>query len=164
VNSGRLLAFAAVAFFASCSGFSTLTPQNLNDAKVKWASSRPAFYTMVVKMEGDRLDASEYEVHVENGLVTSLKRNGTAVIPALGQPLSQDYSMDGLFNILEQEMALAETEPVKLGAPAGYRAYLMAKFESDGRLLKYRRTVGGGANSTIDIVVQKFESHAKPGV
>jgi hypothetical protein len=119
---------------------------------------------MVVKMDGDRLDASEYEVRVENGMVTSLKRNGTAVIPTLGQPPSQDYSMDGLFNTLEQEMALATSEPVKLGAPAGYQAYLMAKFASDGRLLQYRRTVGGGANSTIDIVVQSFEPLGKPGV
>src|SRR6185436_2337948 len=110
-------------------------------------------------MSGDRLEKSEYDVSVENGMVTSLKRNGQAVNSFQGQ----DYSMDGLFNIIREEMDLSST-PAKLGAPEGYTAYLMADFDSTtGRLLKYRRSVGGGANNTIDIVVQTFEPQARPG-
>jgi hypothetical protein len=59
-------------------------------------------------------------------------------------------------------MELSKT-PAKLGAGAGYTAYLMADFDSaTGRLVKYRRAVGGG-NSSIDIVVQTFEPQVRPG-
>ena len=44
--------------------------------------------------------------------------------------------MDGLFRILHQEMGLAE-KPNLLGAPEGYAAYPMARFdEQSGRLIE----------------------------
>ena len=143
----------------SCSGLSTLTPQMIDQAEKQWNASKPASYRLVVTMSGDRLEKSEYDVRVENGTVTSLTRNGKAVNSFQGQ----DYSMDGLFSIIREEMDLSGT-PGKLGAPEGYTAYLMADFDSaTGRLLKYRRSVGGGANNSIDIVVQSFEPQVKPG-
>jgi hypothetical protein len=151
--------FAVVAFLAACSGMDSLTSGELRQQKDKWTAANVKSYTMVLQMGGDRLERSDYEVRVEGGVVTSLKRNGKDVSPAQGQ----DYSMDGLFGILEQELTLAEADPTKLGAPAGYKAYLMARFGTDGRLLKYRRSVGGGANNSIDIEVQKFEPQGKPG-
>ena len=129
----------------------------VDQAEKEWNASKPASYRLVVSMEGDRLEKSEYDVRVENGVVTSLTRNGKAVNSFQGQ----DYSMDGLFGIIRQELDLAGT-PSRLGAPEGYTAYLMARFDSTGRLLQYRRTVGG-ANNTIDIVVQSFEPQKKPG-
>jgi len=142
----------------SCSGLSTLTPQMIDQAEKQWNASKPASYRLVVTMVGDRVEKSDYDVRVENGVVTSLTRNGKAVNSFQGQ----DYSMDGLFRIIREEMDLSST-PMKLGAPEGYTAYLMADFDSTtGRLLKYRRSVGGVSNS-IDIVVQTFEPQAKPG-
>jgi len=143
----------------SCSGLSPLTPQMIDQAEKQWNASKPASYRLVVTMSGDRLEKSEYEVRVENGTVTRLTRNGQAVNSFQGQ----DYSMDGLFSIIREEMDLSST-PGKLGAPEGYTAYLMADFDNaTGRLLKYRRSVGGGANNSIDIVVQSFEPQGKPG-
>jgi hypothetical protein len=145
-------------FLASCSGLSTLTPQMIDQAEKKWDASKPASYHLMVTMSGDRLEKSEYDVLVENGTVTRLTRNGKAVNSFQGQ----DYSMDGLFRIIREEMELSST-PMKLGAPEGYTAYLMADFDkATGRLLKYRRSVGGATNS-IDIVVQSFEPRAKSG-
>jgi len=131
----------------------------IDQAEKQWNASKPASYRLVVTMSGDRLEKSEYEVRVENGTVTRLTRNGQAVNSFQGQ----DYSMDGLFSIIREEMDLSST-PGKLGAPEGYTAYLMADFDNaTGRLLKYRRSVGGGANNSIDIVVQSFEPQGKPG-
>lgn len=142
----------------ACSGLSDLTPQMLDEAEKQWNATKPASYHLVVTMSGDRVDESAYDVQVTNGAVTSLTRNGTEVHSAQGQ----DYSMDGLFRLIRDEMELSAT-PVKLGAQAGHAAYLMARFDkASGRLLKYRRVVGGGKNS-IDIVVQKFEPQTKPG-
>jgi len=104
-------------------------------------------------MKGDRVERGEFDVEVQNNVVTSLKRNGAAVRSGAGQ----DYSIDGLFKIIRDEVDLSRN-PVLLGAPEGYSAYLMARFDGNtGRLQHYRRSVGGASNS-IDIEVLKFEA------
>ena len=103
-------------------------------------------------MQGDRVETGRFEVTVQNGQVVSLRRNGQVVLPGRGQ----DYSMDGLFRMLDQELELAR-KPELLGAPEGYRAYPMARFDPEnGHIVHYRRTVGGAKNS-IDITVSGFE-------
>ena len=125
----------------------------LDEAEQKWNAGEPASYRLVVVMEGDRVERGEFEVRVEGGVVTELRRNGLAVNVKGGQ----DYSMDGLFKMVREEMDLAKN-PALFGAPAGYSAYLMARFDNrTGGLLQYRRSVGGISNS-IDIQVLSFEA------
>ena len=153
VQSCRIL--AALLVLVSCSGLSTLTPATLDESEAKWNAAKPSSYRMVVSMEGDRVEHGEFDVRVETGTVTELRRNGEAVNVKSGQ----DYSMDGLFKMIREEMELAKN-PSLFGAPAGYSAYLMARFDGrTGGLLQYRRSVGGISNS-IDIQVLSFE--AKP--
>ena len=143
---------AGFVLIAGCSGLGTLTPELLDQAEQKWNASKPAAYHLVVAMKGDRVEFGEYDVEVKNHVVTSLKRNGAVVDSKVGQ----DYSMDGLFRILREEIDLARN-PSLFGAPAGYSAYLMASFDqSSGRLKQYRRSVGGISNS-IEIEVLQFD-------
>jgi len=143
----------------SCSGLNTLTPAMLNEAERKWNADKPASYGMVVSMEGDRVEKEEFDVEVVRGMVTTLRRNGELV--KLNN--AEDYSMDGLFTLIHNEMDLAKDPVNKFGAPAGYTAYLMARFDSgSGRLLHYRRAVGG-INNSIDIEVLRFEKRLEPG-
>jgi len=136
----------------SCSRLSSLTPDMLNDAQNRWNSAKPASYRVVIVMKGDRIQREQFDVTVKAGRVTSIRRNGQE----LSAPAGQDYSMDGLFRILQQELALAQ-KPTLLGAPEGYSAYPMASFDGkSGRLIEYKRTVGGTSN-TIDIQVLQFE-------
>ena len=144
---------AAMLWLASSSGLSTLTPAMLEEAEAKWKTFKPSDYRLVVAMKGDRVELGEFDVTVEGGAVTALKRNGTAVSLSAGQ----DYSMEGLFRIIHLEMDLAKN-PVLLGAQPGYSVYLMGRFDSrTGGLLHYRRAVGGISNS-IDIEVLSFET------
>jgi hypothetical protein len=130
----------------------TLTPALLEASEQKWRASRPEFYRLVVEMEGDRVEVGRFEVVVRSGSVVSLRRNDQVVLP----DRAQDYSMDGLFRMLRQELGLLE-KPALLGAPPGYSAYAMAQFDPEtGRLIQYRRTVGGASN-TIDIAVLEYE-------
>lgn len=155
VRSAGIL-FLLLLLEASCSGLNTLTPEMLNEAEMKWNASKPSSYRLVVTMEGDRVERGEFDVEVHEGKVTRLKRNGEVVKPTE----SQDYSMDGMFKIIRDEIDLARN-PSVLGAQEGYSAYLMAKFDSrTGRLEHYRRAVGGISNS-IDIRVDRFEPEAK---
>jgi hypothetical protein len=143
--------FLIVAILPSCSGLDTLTPDLLDQAETKWNQSKPQSYRLVIEMKGDRVPAEQFEVAVQGAQVTSLRRNGRIVQPTA----DQDYSMDGLFRMLHQEMALVQ-KPALLGAPEGYSAYPMSRFDTQsGRLIEYRRTVGGVSN-TIDIRVTEF--------
>jgi hypothetical protein len=146
------MAFLAVA----CSRLPALTIDTLSQAEEKWKAHQPAQYRLVIEMSGDRVEAGHFEVNVRDGKVVSLRRNGIGI----GESSGQNYSMEGLFHMLEQELGLAE-KPSMLGAPEGYAVYTNAKFdETTGRLLHYRRIVGGTSNS-IDVDVRDYQEESK---
>jgi hypothetical protein len=147
-----LFAVALVCALFACSRLQPLTVDVLQQAEAKWMAHRPPFYRLTIEMSGDRVETGRFEVTVRGGQVESLRRNGLVIQPNAGQ----DYSMDGLFHMLEQELGLAE-RPATLGAPEGYAVYLYAKFDDmTGRLIRYQRTVGGASNS-IDVNVIEFK-------
>jgi hypothetical protein len=147
----RLLTTAMLCLMFACSRLQPLTLDVLTQAQAQWKTHRPEFYRLVIEMSGDRVDTGRFEVAVRSGQVVSLRRNGLVIRPNAGQ----DYSMDGLFHMLEQELGLAE-RPATVGAPEGYSVYLNARFDDmTGRLIRYRRIVGGTSNS-IDIKVLEF--------
>jgi hypothetical protein len=130
-----------------------LTPQILEQAEQKWAAHQPGEYRLLIEMSGDRVETGRFEVQVRSGQVVSFRRNALVLPPDRGQ----DYTIEGLFHVLEQELGLAE-KPATLGAPEGYTVYLTAKFDdATGRLIHYRRIVGGTSNS-IDISVIQYET------
>ena len=136
---------------AGCSRLDTLTPEGLDQAEQKWKAHQPAAYRLVIEMSGDRVETGRFEAAIRGGQVVSLRRNGVGIIPGRGQ----DYSMDGLFQMLKQELGLAE-KPSMLGAPPGYSVYAQALFdENTGRLIRYSRSVGGTSNA-IDVRVVEY--------
>jgi hypothetical protein len=141
---------------AACSRLPALTPDILAGAEQKWNVHKPDSYRLVVDMSGDRVESGRFEVDVRSGRVLSLRRNGLVIRPNSGQ----DYTMEGLFHMLKQELGLAE-KPAMLGAPPGYSVYISAQFdEVTGRLIRYRRTVGGAANS-IEVSVEEFAENGR---
>jgi hypothetical protein len=150
----RSLTMAAMLYFCvACSRLQPLTSDRLTEAEAKWKAHRPGAYRLVIEMSGDRIETGRFDVSVAGGQITGLRRNSLVIRPNAGQ----DYSMDGLFHMLEQELGLAE-KPATLGAPEGYSIYLSARFDdATGRLVRYRRIVGGTSNS-IDVSVMEFEA------
>jgi hypothetical protein len=141
---------------AACSRLPTLTADTLRQAEQKWNSQKPDVYRLVIEMSGDRVETGRFEIEVRAGQVVSLRRNGLVIRANAGQ----DYSMEGLFHMLEQELGLAE-KPAIVGAPPGYSVYTNAKFDdTTGRLIRYRRIVGGTSNS-IEINVVEFDNNLK---
>ena len=146
------LGVSILLFSAACARLPALTPDILRAAEQKWTAHKPASYRLVVEMSGDRVETGRFEVEVMAGQVVSFRRNGLIISPNPGQ----DYTMDGLFHMLTQELGLAE-KPTMLGAPPGYSVYLNAEFDEDsGRLIRYRRIVGGVSNS-IDVHVTEWQ-------
>jgi hypothetical protein len=149
----RLTIAAMLCFCGACSRLQPLTSDRLTEVEAKWKAQRPDAYRLVIDMSGDRIETGRFDVSVARGQITSLRRNSLVIRPNAGQ----DYSMDGLFHMLEQELGLAE-RPATLGAPEGYSIYLSARFDdATGRLIRYRRIVGGTSNS-IDVSVVEFEA------
>ena len=129
-----------------------MTEDRIREAETRWRASRPGYYRMVLEMSGDRVETGRFAVVVRDGQVVSLRRNGQPIAPGRGQ----DYTVDGLFGMIQQELVLSKT-PATLGAPGGYSAYLMAQFDPEtGRLVEYNRSVGGASNG-ITIKVLEFE-------
>ena len=157
VQVKRTFLCAAILFAsAACSRLPTLTPEILTEAKQKWDSHKPGSYRLVMEMSGDRVETGRFEVDVRAGQVVSVRRNGLAIPPTV----DQNYTMEGLFHMLAQELGLAE-KPTTLGAPPGYSVYTTAKFDDNsGRLLRYRRIVGGTSNS-IEVSVVAYEEDGK---
>jgi hypothetical protein len=147
-----MTSLAVLIFFTACTRLPPLMSEVLLQAEQKWTMHRPDSYRLVIDMSGDRVEAGKFEVQVRSNKVADIRRNGVTISPNLGQ----DYSMEGLFHMLEQELGLAE-KPTMLGAPEGYAVYTNARFDDmTGRLIRYRRTVGGTSNS-IEINVLEFQ-------
>jgi hypothetical protein len=146
---------ACLLLLSACSRLPPLTSEVLSQAEQKWAIHKPDSYRLVIDMSGDRVETGRFEVLVSSNKIASIRRNGVTISPNAGQ----DYSMEGLFHMLEQELGLAE-RPAMLGAPDGYAVYTDAKFDDlTGRLIRYRRTVGGTANS-IDVNVLEYQPNS----
>jgi hypothetical protein len=153
VADSRKALLLLILIFAACSRLSELTRDTLHAAQTRWEQSGPANYHMIVEMSGDRIEASKYDVTVRSKQVVKLERNGQAVPSGSS---SESFSVDGLFAILDEEIELTQ-KPVALGAPPGYSSYPMASFDnSNGRLVRFQRSVGGTKNS-IEIRVREFE-------
>ena len=139
---------------SGCSRLNPLTPEVLDAAQQKWKTNQPASYRIVIDMSGDRVEAGRFEANVRNGEVITLRRNGLVIAPGRGQ----EYSMEGLFQMLRQELGLAE-KPAMLGAPGGYSVYMQAQFDdTTGRLIRYSRSVGGTSNA-VEIDVAEYEAN-----
>jgi hypothetical protein len=147
-----IISVACLLLFAACSRLPPLTDEVLSHAEQKWAMHKPNGYRLVIDMSGDRVEKGKFEVQISSNKEVSIRRNGVVISPNPGQ----DYSMEGLFHMLEQELGLAE-RPAMLGAPDGYSVYTNAKFDDvTGRLIRYRRIVGGTSNS-IDVDVLDYQ-------
>jgi hypothetical protein len=137
---------------AACSRLPAVTTDILKENERKWKAHKPDSYRLQLEMSGDHVESGRFEVEVRMGEITSLRHNGLVVRPNAGQ----DYTMDGLFHMLAQELSLAG-KPALLNAPPGYSVYTTARFdEESGRLIRYRRVVGGTSNA-IEVNVLEFQ-------
>lgn len=159
----RLLLLAAIGLVAAAAGFyfasDRLPPLDaaaLAAARARWRAHGPDTYTMSLVMEGSALARGRYRVTVRARRVQAVTRDG--------QPVTGDldaYGVDGLFQLLTQELALAAEPQRGFGAPSGYQAYLNARFDAtDGKPLRYRRVVGG-SGAWVEWTLEELTSGAE---
>ena len=121
-----------------------LTSEVLEAAKERWNATGIRDYDLRYRMH-DNL----YEVKARNGVVTELKVNGRAA--RTGDPNA--YSVEGLFDTLEQEL---ENVADPAGPLAGGRGTMpmRVRFNAErGHIERYLRgPSGGGRGVTIELI------------
>ena len=130
-----------------------LDAAGLEAARGRWRASHIQDYRMTLVMEGRELGKGSFEVVVRGGKAQSMTRDGAAT----GGDASA-YTVDGLLDTLERELAMAADPQAALGAPAGYRAWLQAELDpGTGLPRRFRRVVGGGGGKWVEWRVTRFE-------
>ena len=127
-----------------------LTNSELETAERQWAANGSSSYHLVVRVNAARMSAVVYDVVARNGKIAAIKRDGQTIQPEG----AEDYSISGLFRLLQQELRLMDRSPS--GTPVAL-AEMFARFDPEtGRLERYRRSTGQ-SSGTLKIEVLKYE-------
>ncbi|UCE01596.1 MAG: hypothetical protein JSW67_09940 [Candidatus Latescibacterota bacterium] len=148
---GAVVLGLATALGVRSDSLAELTQERLTQARERWSRHAPADYVLELQVHADRLENAHFHLRVRDGEVLEALQNGS-----VRAARADAYTVAGLFDILERELELALDPSSGFGAPAGYRAYLKARFDPDyGYPLRYRRSVGGTSNA-VEITVLRF--------
>jgi len=146
------LASAAATLWLTGDRLPPLSVEALEAARQRWQSHGMNAYHLEIEMEGSELERGRYGVAVDGARIR-VDRNGA--------PIGGDgraYTVPGLFDLLEQELTLAENPGRGYGAPPGYAAYLFADFDDErGLPTAFRRVVGGGSGRWAEWTIVSFE-------
>lgn len=137
----------------ACGPTLDVTEPALREARAKWNRANVRDYNLEWVAQGPRL-SGHYVVFVRGGRVEqvrSIQSGGREIIVKPGDP--HFYSIDGLFQTLEEELDQARSEH-PFGQPAG--AHVLMRFDADPTLgfpARYRRDVSGSKMAlSIDVV------------
>ncbi|HZR81596.1 MAG TPA: hypothetical protein VFD92_10910 [Candidatus Binatia bacterium] len=134
-----------------------LSATTLEAAERRWDARGSDSYHLVVRVRAPRFEPAVYDLVVSGGKLVAIERNGAAVPP--GDAHRYDYSVAGLFGMLQQDLRLADV-PAIGDVPA---VDLRAEFEpATGRLVCYRRTVGAARRRVLLVEVLQYEPTASP--
>jgi len=143
----------AAGWFLRGDALEPLTRANLNLARERWRHAGIRDYDVHMQM-----NASEYAVVVRSGIVTQVRVNG------LEAPSNtwRNYSVDGLFGTLEQELDNLTDPTLPFAAPTMV-VLARVRFHSEwGFPQRYLRS-GGPMGKTAVIEVRSFRRLSGPG-
>ncbi len=136
-----------------------LTAATLAAARERWARQGPDDYHAVVRVRPPRAPVELWEVEVASGAIVKMVLDGRELGP--DDPKRGDYSVTGIFDLLETDLRWTTVESVGDTPPIDLRA----EFDGEtGRLIRYRRTVGTGKRRVLLVEVLSYEPAASPPV
>jgi hypothetical protein len=136
----------------ACARGEPLAGDRIEAAERRWQAAGLGDYRLALSIEGDRVQAGDFQIEVRGGTVTSASRNGTAVA-------SRDlfYTVPGLFTFLRDEQGMAAAPERYFGVPAGTPVTQRARFHAElGYPERYLRAVRGTQHG-IEIIVHRVE-------
>jgi hypothetical protein len=148
-----IIAFLSlIAPLSGCGGGEDVTRQAIKEARARWDKGGIRNYDLEWETTGPA--QGHYAVTVRSGEVRSVEGVGSDGKRFPLKPVETKlYSVDGLFTVVADELAILDTER-PFGLPKGSQAVL--RFTTDptlGYLKSYRRDVMGAPRAlTIDVV------------
>jgi hypothetical protein len=116
-----------------------LTPERLEAARALWQSQGPAGYDLDLEKLGER--PGPVHVEVRNSEVATVTIDGWEPSPWT----KETWTVPGQFQMLEQELVLAEDPVHQMQAKAGTQIRLRCEFDRQyGFPRQFQRTVYGG--------------------
>ncbi len=149
---------AALFLLSACSGLGPppmepLTASTLEAARRRWEANGADSYHLVVRVRAPRVRTPTlYDLVVAGDRLVRVARNGEVLSP--GTAARYDYSVPGLFALLGDDLKL-----VDVGGRGGTPPIdLRVRFEPEtGRLVRYRRSVGGARRRVLLVEVLAYE-------
>lgn len=145
---------AALAFLAmgGCAKGDPLTAKAIDAAEARWRAAPMGAYRMRLEITGDRIEEGEFVVEVRDSVVASVTRNGESITTR-----DDFYTVDGLFDMLRQELEMAAQPQLFWQQPTNSRIYQRALFdEKSGYCRRYLRSVTGTQHNIV-ITVEALE-------
>lgn len=161
-----LLALLAAGINWAWNSMQPLTPERLRDARALWKEKRPPDYDLKIartvmyeSSDGTRgTIVDKYFVQVRGGKVVGFQVNGKDPEPLLNrdggrngaeeQRQKLNYDIDGLFDAIEEFMAIDQRENRK--------SFLRARFnKDDGHLMLFSRQLDGRRNPYIQVDLKR---------
>jgi hypothetical protein len=128
-----------------------LTARTLEEARQRWAAHGADSYHLLVRVRAPRAPVVVYDVVVAGGKLVRIEDDGHAARPA--EASGHDYSVPGLFDLLRDDLRLADVPRIGDTPPLDLRA----RFEPEtGRLVRYRRTVGSARRRVLLVEVLEY--------
>ena len=130
-----------------------LTLESCESARARWDQRAITDYTVDVLKELDRQPGERLRTVVRDGQATSLTINDAAVLS------SATYTVDGLFDLIERELEMADSKEGRPGQPG--EVELRAVFDAKtGVPLVFKRLAGNG--KSVIVTVTSFEVALPP--
>lgn len=129
-----------------------LTPASLAAARQRWLQADVDSYHLELEVVPPGLKSpNQIVLEVRGGRVTAMTVNG--------QPSGSDpgaYTVDGLFDVLSEELAVSADEANAFGSTSG-RNFLRVRFDPQYGLPRRYLRVVGGTNRSSELRVTGFE-------
>lgn len=128
-----------------------LSAESLAAARARWEAEGPASYTLELQMAGSLEDRRLIEVRDDRVVAMRIGERDAS-------PESWEYwSVDGLFDFLEQELANAANPPAELGVTDPSQIVLRARFDRRWGIPTHFLRHLLGRQQSIEWMVVRFE-------
>ncbi len=132
-----LVLFGWLLLLTQCAKGAAFTEQDLQQAQAQWNKNGLDSYRLTLEISGDKVETGVFVVEVEQNKIQGITRNGQAITTT-----DTFYTIEGMFQFLENELELGKEPRRYFGSAPGARIYMRAHFDpKQGFPTRYLRAI-----------------------
>lgn len=146
-----ILALSCI-WLTQCAKGSAFNEQDLKQARLRWQQNGFNSYYLTLEISGDKVETGVFVLKIKDGRISEATRNGVQLVKP-----DSFYTIEGIFDFLENELELGQEPGRYFGAAPGARVYMRAHFDPQlGFPTRYLRAVTDTKHN-ITVEVKKLE-------